>query len=99
MRFLFSPFRNIINVKVPPGKGCGFIKYKRRIDAEAAMKGINHFIIGSNQARLSWGHSRNQNHTNSSGPVESNLQRVQLFQDVLKPFSQTQLQIPSTQID
>ncbi|SCW00583.1 LAFE_0C07404g1_1 [Lachancea fermentati] len=52
---LFSPFGTIINVKIPPGKGCGFVKYANRIDAEAAIQGMQGFIVGGNPIRLSWG--------------------------------------------
>lgn len=52
---LFSPFGAIINVKIPPGKGCGFVKYAYRIDAEAAIQGMQGFIVGGNPIRLSWG--------------------------------------------
>lgn len=52
---LFAPFGTIINVKIPPGKGCGFVKYAYRIDAEAAIQGMQGFIVGGNPIRLSWG--------------------------------------------
>ena len=45
----------MINVKIPLGKGCGFVKYANRIDAEAAIQGMQGFIVGGNPIRLSWG--------------------------------------------
>ncbi|SCU78136.1 LADA_0A04038g1_1 [Lachancea dasiensis] len=52
---MFAPFGAIVNVKIPPGKGCGFVKYAYRIDAEAAIQGMQGFIVGGNPIRLSWG--------------------------------------------
>ncbi|SCU83823.1 LAME_0C06832g1_1 [Lachancea meyersii CBS 8951] len=52
---MFAPFGTVINVKIPPGKGCGFVKYANRIDAEAAIQGMQGFIVGGNPIRLSWG--------------------------------------------
>ncbi|ODQ58242.1 hypothetical protein WICANDRAFT_16902, partial [Wickerhamomyces anomalus NRRL Y-366-8] len=52
---LFQPFGNITHVKIPPGKGCGFIRFDKREDAEAAIAGMQGFQIGGSRVRLSWG--------------------------------------------
>lgn len=57
---LFQPFGNITHVKIPPGKGCGFIRFDRREDAEAAIAGMQGFQIGGSRVRLSWGRAQNQ---------------------------------------
>lgn len=58
---LFQPFGQIVNVKIPPGKGCGFVKFRNREDAEAAISSMQGFVIGGGRVRLSWGRSQNQN--------------------------------------
>ncbi|QLL35002.1 hypothetical protein HG536_0H03780 [Torulaspora globosa] len=63
LQALFSPFGSIVTVKIPQGKNCGFVKYENRIDAEAAIQGMQGFIVGGNPIRLSWGRS-----TVGSGP-------------------------------
>lgn len=52
---LFQPFGNIIQVKIPLNKGCGFIKFEKREDAEASISSMQGFQIGGNRIRLSWG--------------------------------------------
>lgn len=52
---LFKPFGIIQQVKIPPGKNCGFIKYSTREEAEEAISAMQGFIIGGNRIRLSWG--------------------------------------------
>lgn len=52
---LFKPFGIIQQVKIPPGKNCGFIKYSTREEAEEAIAAMQGFVIGGNRVRLSWG--------------------------------------------
>ncbi|KAK6460422.1 negative growth regulatory protein [Scheffersomyces coipomensis] len=52
---LFKQFGLIQQVKIPPGKNCGFIKYSSREEAEEAIASMQGFIIGGNRVRLSWG--------------------------------------------
>ncbi|KAH3673009.1 hypothetical protein WICMUC_003962 [Wickerhamomyces mucosus] len=61
---IFQPFGPIIHVKIPPGKGCGFIRFENRNDAEAAIAGMQGFYIGGARVRLSWGRQQNQNQHN-----------------------------------
>ncbi|KAI9300337.1 hypothetical protein BJ944DRAFT_136726, partial [Cunninghamella echinulata] len=51
----FNPFGNIIYVKIPPGKGCGFVQYVSRSSAELAMKHMNGYQIGQSRIRIYWG--------------------------------------------
>lgn len=57
---LFEPFGSIVHVKIPPGKGCGFVKFSKREEAEQAIAGMQGFVIGGSRVRLSWGRSSNQ---------------------------------------
>lgn len=52
---LFKSFGKIMEVKIPPGKHCGFVKYNQRIEAEAAINGLQGFIVMGSPIRLSWG--------------------------------------------
>lgn len=58
---LFEPFGSIVNIKVPPGKGCGFVKFSKRGDAEHAIESMQGFVIGGSRVRLSWGRPSNKN--------------------------------------
>lgn len=60
LQALFQPYGAIVNVKIPAGKGCGFVKFSRRKDAEAAISGMQGFTIGDSRVRLSWGRSQTQ---------------------------------------
>ncbi|KAL4320231.1 hypothetical protein GQ457_18G016580 [Hibiscus cannabinus] len=55
LRQPFSQFGEIISVKIPPGKGCGFVQFVNRKDAEEAIQSLNGTTIGSQTVRLSWG--------------------------------------------
>lgn len=52
---LFKPFGTIQQIKIPPGKNCGFLKYSSREEAEEAILTMEGFIIGGNRVRLGWG--------------------------------------------
>lgn len=59
LRHYFSSFGDIVYVKIPPNKGCGFVQYVSRQSAELAIEQMNGFQIGSSRIRLSWGRSQN----------------------------------------
>ncbi|EGV64850.1 Rrm [Yamadazyma tenuis] len=52
---LFQPFGVVQQIKIPPGKNCGFVKYSTREEAEDAIASMQGYIIGGNRVRLSWG--------------------------------------------
>ncbi|KAI9026623.1 hypothetical protein CLU79DRAFT_742620 [Phycomyces nitens] len=54
----FSSFGEIIYVKIPAGKGCGFVQYVSRQSAEMAIQEMNGYQIGNSRIRLSWGRSQ-----------------------------------------
>ncbi|KAI3642298.1 hypothetical protein MP228_011853 [Amoeboaphelidium protococcarum] len=56
---IFAPFGPITYVKIPPGKGCGFVSYVHRQSAEQAITQLNGCLIGTNRVRLSWGRNSN----------------------------------------
>jgi len=47
-------------VKIPVGKGCGFVQFADRKSAEDAIESLNGTVIGKNTVRLSWGRSPNK---------------------------------------
>lgn len=66
LRQHFSPFGEVTYVKIPAGKGCGFVQYVSRASAEQAIEKMNGFVIGTSRIRLSWG--RSQADKNLSSP-------------------------------
>lgn len=57
LRASFSRFGDIIYVKIPAGKGCGFVQFVLRTAAERAMGAMNGQVLGASAMRISWGRS------------------------------------------
>jgi len=57
LRAVFGQFGDIIYVKIPQGKGCGFVQYVLRVSAERAMAAMNGKVLGNSAMRISWGRS------------------------------------------
>jgi RNA recognition motif-containing protein len=68
----FSPFGEVSYVKIPPGKGCGFVQYVTRQSAEQAIERMNGFVIGSSRIRLSWGRSQADKSPSHGGLFDGN---------------------------
>ncbi|CAL5034221.1 unnamed protein product [Urochloa decumbens] len=51
----FSPYGELVNVRVLASKACGFVTYSNRASAEEAMRMLNGSQLGGNNLRLSWG--------------------------------------------
>jgi RNA recognition motif-containing protein len=64
LRRFFQPFGDITYVKIPQGKGCGFVQYVQRHSAEAAITQMQGYPIANNRIRLSWGRSQHYNQNN-----------------------------------
>lgn len=73
LRAIFSQFGDIIYVKIPQGKGCGFVQYVLRSSAETAMMAMNGKILGNSAMRISWGRSssRSPSQQNLNGSFQS----------------------------
>ncbi|CAF2041162.1 unnamed protein product [Brassica rapa] len=65
LRQPFAGFGEIVSVKIPVGKGCGFIQFVNRENAEEALEKLNGSVIGKQTVRLSWG--RNQGNKQPRG--------------------------------
>lgn len=60
LRHVFSPYGQLIHVKIPAGKRCGFVQFAERHSAEEAMKMLNGTQLAGQSIRLSWGRSPNK---------------------------------------
>ncbi|KAL1920782.1 uncharacterized protein VTP21DRAFT_11417 [Calcarisporiella thermophila] len=70
LRAAFAPFGEITHVKIPPGKGCGFVQYAHRQAAELAIAKMNGVLVGTSRVRLAWGRPHSWR-TASSGSSSS----------------------------
>lgn len=88
----FQPFGQIVYVKIPVGKGCGFVQYVDRISAELAITKMQGFPIGDSRIRMSWGRSAKQAATLEKVEFSNQIQ-TQLHQPLQQP---TYAYTPST---
>ncbi|XP_027926121.1 polyadenylate-binding protein RBP47B'-like [Vigna unguiculata] len=51
----FLQFGEIVSVKIPPGKGCGFVQFGTRQSAEEAIQKMQGKMIDQQVVRISWG--------------------------------------------
>ncbi|PIA27451.1 hypothetical protein AQUCO_07700012v1 [Aquilegia coerulea] len=57
LRQVFSQFGELVHVKIPVGKRCGFVQFANRACAEEALLMLNGTPLGGQSIRLSWGRS------------------------------------------
>ncbi|KAG7382562.1 tRNA selenocysteine 1-associated protein 1 [Phytophthora pseudosyringae] len=57
LRARFGALGEIVSVKVPPGRGCGFVQYTTKEAAEVAISQMNGTIISGVKVRCAWGRS------------------------------------------
>ncbi|KAJ6812934.1 uncharacterized protein M6B38_146360 [Iris pallida] len=55
LKQIFVQFGELVYVKIPAGKGCGFVQFCTRASAEEAIKWMHGTVIGQQIVRLSWG--------------------------------------------
>ncbi|XP_074333561.1 polyadenylate-binding protein RBP47-like isoform X2 [Apium graveolens] len=55
LRQTFSEYGEVLSVKIPVGKGCGFVQFSSRPSAEESIQQLNNTVIGKSTLRLSWG--------------------------------------------
>lgn len=60
LRQLFSSYGQLLHVKIPPGKRCGFVQFSDRRSAEQAIELLNGTQLGGQSIRLSWGRPSNR---------------------------------------
>ncbi|RLN57755.1 hypothetical protein BBJ29_005515 [Phytophthora kernoviae] len=57
LRARFGGLGEIVSVKVPPGRGCGFVQYSSKEAAEVAITQMNGTVINGVKVRCAWGRS------------------------------------------
>ncbi|KAL7217852.1 hypothetical protein ACSBR2_011142 [Camellia fascicularis] len=57
LRQVFGQFGELVHVKIPAGKRCGFVQFADRACAEQALSMLNGTQLGGQNIRLSWGRS------------------------------------------
>uniref|UniRef100_A0A5B6ZF58 Putative polyadenylate-binding protein RBP45-like n=1 Tax=Davidia involucrata TaxID=16924 RepID=A0A5B6ZF58_DAVIN len=57
LRHVFNQFGELVHVKIPVGKRCGFVQFANRACAEQALSILNGTQLGGQNIRLSWGRS------------------------------------------
>ncbi|CAN1353826.1 Polyadenylate-binding protein RBP45 [Linum perenne] len=55
LRELFGQYGQLVHVKIPAGKRCGFVQYANRSSAEEALNRLNGAEVSGQSIRLSWG--------------------------------------------
>ncbi|PPD75552.1 hypothetical protein GOBAR_DD27531 [Gossypium barbadense] len=57
LKQIFSQLGEVVHVKIPANKHCGFVQYANRASAEQALSVLNGTVLGGRNVRLSWGRS------------------------------------------
>ncbi|GKV15641.1 hypothetical protein SLEP1_g26416 [Rubroshorea leprosula] len=57
LKQVFSQVGELVHVKIPVGKHCGFVQFANRTTAEQALSMLNGSVLGGRNIRLSWGRS------------------------------------------
>ncbi|VFQ91802.1 unnamed protein product [Cuscuta campestris] len=55
LRSVFSPYGELVHVKIVAAKRCGFVQFSNRPSAEQALLGLQGALLGEQNVRLSWG--------------------------------------------
>ncbi|XP_019463043.1 PREDICTED: polyadenylate-binding protein RBP45-like isoform X2 [Lupinus angustifolius] len=63
LRQVFGQYGELVHVKIPSGKRCGFVQFADRSYAEGALQGLNGTLLGGQNVRLSWGRSPSNKQT------------------------------------
>ncbi|KAJ1405594.1 RNA-binding domain superfamily [Sesbania bispinosa] len=65
LRQVFGQYGELVHVKIPAGKRCGFVQFADRSCAEEALRVLNGTLLGGQNVRLSWGRSPSNKQTQS----------------------------------
>ncbi|KAG8502749.1 hypothetical protein CXB51_000638 [Gossypium anomalum] len=57
LKQIFSQLGEVVHVKIPANKHCGFVQYANRASAEHSLSVLNGTVLGGRNVRLSWGRS------------------------------------------
>ncbi|KAL2244915.1 UNVERIFIED_CONTAM: Polyadenylate-binding protein RBP45 [Sesamum indicum] len=64
LRQVFGQYGQLLHVKIPVGKRCGFVQFTDRSCAEEALRILNGTQLGGQSIRLSWGRSPSNKQVN-----------------------------------
>ncbi|CAN1353830.1 Polyadenylate-binding protein RBP45B [Linum perenne] len=67
LRELFGQYGQLVHVKIPAGKRCGFVQYANRSSAEEALNRLNGAEVSGQSIRLSWGRNSSNKQSQSEG--------------------------------
>ncbi|WZZ09912.1 hypothetical protein YC2023_095833 [Brassica napus] len=63
LKSVFGQFGELVHVKIPAGKRCGFVQYANRACAEQGLNALNGTQLGGQSIRLSWGRTTSNKQT------------------------------------
>jgi len=63
----FVQFGELVHVKIPAGKRCGFVQFSNRASAEVALQELHGTVLGHQPIRLSWGRNPANKQVQSAG--------------------------------
>jgi len=93
LRHHFGLLGDIAYIRIPPGRGCGFVGFVHRKNAEAAISTLQGLRINGYKVRLSWGSMRQGPKKQQPvrpgaprGPVVSTLPVTQVKKEHKTPF-------------
>ncbi|XP_010546929.1 PREDICTED: polyadenylate-binding protein RBP45B [Tarenaya hassleriana] len=69
LRKVFGQYGEIVHVKIPAGKRCGFVQFSEKSCAEEALRMLNGLQLGGQSVRLSWGRSPTSKQGQATGGV------------------------------
>ncbi|CAI5509951.1 unnamed protein product [Closterium sp. Naga37s-1] len=81
LRAVFGPWGELVYVKIPFGKGCGFVQFRHRSQAEEALRNMHGTVIGQQSVRLSWGRNPASKRTSTNPSQGSQWQQPQQQHD------------------
>ncbi|KDO17960.1 hypothetical protein SPRG_16633 [Saprolegnia parasitica CBS 223.65] len=72
LRKQFSSIGSVLSIKIPLGRGCGFVQYSTRALAEQAIQEMSGVQLGASKLRCAWGRPTiNTNHNSSNSSSSS----------------------------
>ncbi|KAK4284396.1 hypothetical protein QN277_001236 [Acacia crassicarpa] len=84
LRQVFGNYGELIHVKIPAGKRCGFVQFADRSCAEEALRILNGTQLGGQSVRLSWGRSpSNKQIQVSTGDIMGMLKGTRIMDTLL----------------
>jgi RNA recognition motif-containing protein len=69
----FQGLGTIIQIKIPPNRGCGFVKFEARDAAEKAIATMHGSTLAGLRIRLDWGKANASRHHNQMGAVDPSM--------------------------